>query len=107
MTSLQMLLVILAAGAATMVTRFLPFAVFRDGRSVPAFVEWLGEVLPRATMALLIVYCLKDVTFASAAGWLPALLGVASTSAVHLWKKNMMLSIALGTAVYMILIRIM
>lgn len=106
MTTTQALLTVLICAAVTLATRALPFVLFPGGRQAPAFVTWLSRQLPRAVMAMLLVYCLKDVTFSSAAGWLPTLAAVAFTAALHLWKRQMMLSIAGGTALYMLLIRL-
>ncbi|MDO4483394.1 MAG: AzlD domain-containing protein [Clostridia bacterium] len=107
MSNLQILLTILIAAAVTVFLRFAPFVIFRDETKVPAFIRWLGNRLPMAVMAMLLVYCLKDVSFSSASSSIPALVGVAATVLLHLWKKQMILSIAGGTAVYMLLIRLL
>lgn len=107
MTSMQALVTVLIAAVVTMTTRAIPFLLFPAGKKAPAFVEWLSGQLPRAVMAMLMVYCLKDMTFSSTAGWIPALAGVAVTALLHLWKRQMMLSIVGGTALYMVLIRLM
>ena len=105
-----------AAGvAATMLTRFLPFLVFRPGKPTPRYILYLGKVLPPSVFALLVVYCLRTISFAGTAGChlpLPAdtiaqISGVIITIAVHAWRRNMMWSIAAGTAGYMILLRIL
>ncbi len=66
----------------------------------------LGAYLPPAIMAILVIYCLKDSSFASLGGWLPQAVGVALTAALHLWRRNTLLSIGVGTAVYMLLLRL-
>lgn len=119
MTLLQQVVIVGAGVVATMLTRFIPFVLFRPGRPTPRYVLYLGRVLPAAVFALLVVYCLKDVTFvarpvdAASAGLLGVptdtvarLLSVAFTVAVHVWRKSMMWSIVAGTALYMMLIRI-
>ena len=106
MTDSERLLAILLVAVVTLLIRALPFLVFSGKRKPPRFVLWLGEQLPRAVMAMLLIYCLKDVRFAALSGWLPALAGVAVTALLHLWKRQMMLSIAGGTAVYMLLLRL-
>ena len=88
----------------TMLLRFLPFLLFR--KKTPPYIAYLGEVLPAAIIGMLVIYCLKDVRFGTAAGWLPALAGVAVTAVLHAWRRNIMLSIISGTLVYMLLIRI-
>ncbi len=89
----------------TAALRFLPFLIFGGGRKTPAIVGRLGAVLPGAIMAMLVVYCLKGTHFASAEGWVPALLGVAVTAGLHVWRRNTLLSIIGGTAVYMLLVQ--
>lgn len=106
MTTLQLLITGLISLLATLFVRFSPFILFPDGKKVPGFITWLGGKLPRATMAMLVIYCLKDVSFAAIPGWVPTLVGVAVTAALHVWKKQMVISIVGGTAVYMILLRL-
>lgn len=89
----------------TAALRFLPFLVFGGGRKTPAVVERLGRVLPGAIMAMLVVYCLKGTHFAAPEGWIPALLGVAITAGLHVWKRSTLLSIIGGTAAYMLLVQ--
>lgn len=88
----------------TAALRFAPFIILRN-RQTPKIIKYLGLVLPYATMGMLVVYCLKDVSFSSAVGFVPAL--VASTVVVltYVWRKNTLLSIIGGTAVYMILVQ--
>ena len=89
----------------TAAIRFLPFWVFRGGRPVPPMVEKLGRVLPAASMGMLVVYCLKDVSFSALDGWVPALGACVVTVALHVWKRNTLLSIIAGTVCYMILVQ--
>ena len=107
MTGVQIFIYIAISCAVTVFIRFAAFWLFPKGREVPHFITWLGAQLPRATMAMLVVYCLKDVHFSTVAGWAPALIAVAVTSVLHLWKKQMIFSIVGGTAVYMLLIRLL
>ena len=74
--------------AVTFLTRFLPFLLFDRGESPPRIVLYLGRVLPPAIIAMLIIYCLRGVSFASPAGWVPQLVCVAVVVALHLWKHN-------------------
>ena len=90
----------------TALTRFVPFLVFGGGRKPPQVVERLGTVLPGAIMAMLVVYCLKGTSFASAEGWLPAFIGVFVTAGLHVWKRNTLLSIVGGTVCYMLLVQL-
>lgn len=98
--------VLAVAALCTIVTRALPFALFGRGKPNP-MVLYLGGVLPAAVMAVLVVYCLKGASFSSLAGFLPQLCGVAAVVALHLWKHIDLLSIAGGTAVYMVLLRLL
>ena len=89
----------------TFLTRVLPFLLFDRGESPPKLVLYLGRVLPPAIIAMLIVYCLRGVTFATPGGWVPQLLCVAVVVALHLWKHNNLLSIFGGTVLYMVLVQ--
>ena len=106
MTAVQMGLTIAVCTAATMLTRFLPFLIFSSKeQQPPEVVRYLGRVLPPAIMAMLIVYCLKGVSFATPAGWVPALLSCGAVVLLHLWKGNDLLSIFGGTILYMALVQ--
>lgn len=99
------LLIIAVCAACTFAERLLPFLIFGK-RKVPRVVTYLGKVLPMAIMAALVVYCLRGTTFGSLPEFLPQLVASAVTVALHLWKRNTLLSIAGGTACYMVLIRV-
>ena len=90
----------------TFLTRAMPFLLFGRGNRVPRVVLYLGKYLPPAVIAMLIVYCLRGVSFASASGWGPSLIAVAAVVALHLWKKNNLLSILGGTVLYMVLVQV-
>lgn len=107
MTLAQQILTIGICALSTMFTRFAPFVLFSEKRKTPPYIEYLGEALPGAIFAMLVVYCLRNVSFFSGSHGLPELLAVGCTVLIHLWKRNTLLSIALGTAAYMILIRLM
>ena len=96
---------IVVMAAVTFLTRFLPFLLFDRGESPPRIVLYLGRVLPPAVIAMLIIYCLRGVSFASPAGWVPQLVCVAVVVALHLWKHNNLLSIFGGTVLYMVLVQ--
>ena len=99
------LLLILVMAVVTFATRLLPFLLFDRGEEPPKAVLYLGRVLPPAIMAMLIVYCLKGVSFATPAGWVPALLSCGAVVLLHLWKGNDLLSIFGGTILYMALVQ--
>jgi branched-subunit amino acid transport protein AzlD len=90
----------------TALLRFLPFLVFPAGRKRPRIITYLGAVLPYGVMAMLVVYCLKNVSLLTYPYGLPELLAVASVVGLHLWRKNTLLSIFGGTAIYMVLVQL-
>ena len=105
LTPLQTLGIILAVAAGTQLTRWLPFWLFPEKKQPPAVVAYLGKVLPPAMMGLLVVYCFKNVSWLSGSHGAPELLATAAVVGLHLWKKNVLLSIAGGTALYMVLLQ--
>ena len=105
LTPVQTLLTIGAVMLATVITRFLPFILFSGGRRRFAAVDYLGKVLPAAAIGLLVVYCLKGVRFDASPYGIPEAVAIAVIAALHLWKKNALLSIGGGTAVYMLLVQ--
>ncbi len=100
------LLLIVVMAVFTMATRFLPFLLLGDKGKTPAFISYLGRVLPFAIMGMLVVYCLKGVQVTQLSSLAPAVLGVGITAGLHLWKHNTLLSILGGTAVYMLLVQL-
>ena len=105
MTTLEQIITILIAGFATVLTRFLPFVIFK-GKKTPKALDYLGFALPCSVFGMLLVYCLKDTVVTSFPFALPEVLGLAVTSAIYLWKKNTLISIAAGTVFYMFLIQV-
>ena len=91
--------------AVTIALRFAPFLLLR-GRETPKFIAYLGRVLPYAIMGMLVVYCLRGTSFTNASNWLPQLISVAVVVGLHIWKRNTLLSIIAGTAIYMILVQV-
>ncbi len=107
MTLSEQVVTVVMAVAATMMTRFLPFVVFRPGRPTPRYILYLGKVLPPSVFALLVVYCLRNIDLNG--GWpvrdaVCQVVAVAVTVVVHVWRRNMMWSIAAGTLCYMLLV---
>ncbi len=90
----------------TMLLRFLPFLIFRKGRRTPAYISYLGDVLPQAIIGMLVIYCLKDTVLTAAPFGLPELLSAAAVVAIQVWRRSSLLSILSGTAIYMLLIRL-
>lgn len=104
--NMHALLIVLICAGVTLALRALPFLCFGGKEGVPRWLESLGSVLPPAIMAALVVYCLKGVPFGSFADGAFQLIAALVVIAVHLLKRNTLLSIAAGTAAYMILIRL-
>lgn len=93
-----------AIALATAATRFLPFLIFGGKRRAPEAITRLGNALPCAIMGMLVVYCLKDISFLQAPYGIPELLGCVIVAALHIWKRNTLLSIGGGTVCYMLLL---
>ena len=106
LTPMQTLAIILAVAAGTQITRWLPFWLFPEKREPPRVVTDLSRLLPPAMMGLLVVYCLKGVAWLSAPHGAPELLAIAAVVLLHRWKGNVLLSIAGGTALYMLLVQL-
>ena len=96
-------ILISAMALTTMLTRFLPFIVFR--KETPKYISYLGRVLPPAIIGMLVIYCLKDITFAVYPHGIPELIAAVCVIAVQAWKRNSIISILTGTVIYMILIQ--
>ena len=105
MTVSQRIITIALCAAATMLTRFLPFLVFSPKKETPKYVQYLGNALPCAVFGMLVVYCLKNVNVLSGSHGLPEGIAIVVTVALHLWKKQTLLSIAGGTVCYMLLVQ--
>ena len=106
MTISQQLITIGMVVLGTVITRFLPFIVFPAGKPTPKYIQYLGKVLPAAVFGLLVVYCLKNVSILSGSHGLPELISIAIVVILHLWKRQMLLSIAGGTTCYMLLVQL-
>jgi len=97
---------ILALAAGCHLTRWIPFLLFPENKEPPAVVLDLGRLLPPAMMGLLVIYCLKNVSWLSGTHGAPELIAIAVVVLLHTWKDNSLLSIAGGTAVYMLLVQV-
>lgn len=105
LTTTQALVIAGAVTLGTIITRFLPFLLFPDNKPIPKVVEYLGRTLPAAMMGLLVVYCLRSVSWLSVPHGAPELIAIAAVAGLHLWKRNVLLSIAGGTVLYMVLVQ--
>lgn len=90
----------------TMITRFLPFLIFTSDKPTPKYVQFLGKMLPSAALGMLVIYCLKDVSLLTGNHAIPELISIMIVVLLHLWKRQMLISIAGGTIFYMILIQL-
>lgn len=102
----QSFAIIAVAALCTILLRAFPFLVFGGKKEVPKTVRDLGAVLPASIMAVLVVYCLRDVDFAATGHFLPSVIACILVVGLHLWKKNILLSIGLGTICYMALVQL-
>ena len=107
MTTPQRIITIAVIVMGTVLTRAIAFIAFPSGRKTPAYVRYLGRVLPAAALGMLVIYCLKDVNLLAGTHGIPELVSLAVVAGLHLWRKNMFLSIAAGTACYMLLVNLL
>ena len=105
MADLHAALIIAVIALVTAALRFLPFLIFGENRKTPPLVAYLGQVLPYAIMGMLVVYCLKGVSLTAFPFGIPELLGCATVTLLHIWKRNTLLSIGAGTVCYMLLVQ--
>lgn len=105
MTSLEMIITVAIVVVGTLLTRFSAFLIFPTGKKAPDFVLYLGKALPTSVMGMLVVYTFKETVVLSYPYGIPELIALIVTVVLHLWKRNMLVSIGVGTVVYMILIQ--
>jgi len=98
------LLLIIVIAFVTLLTRVIPFLCFKNKNS--PIIEYLGDVLPFSIMAMLVVYCLKNVDLLSGNHGVCELLAVSSVILLHLWKRNTLISIFGGTIIYMLCVQV-
>ena len=107
MTQTELWLAVAVMALVTALTRYLPFIAFGGGRKIPKVVKKLGGLLPYAIMGMLVVYCLKGVTFTSGlGGFMPETISVLAVSVLYVWKRNSLFSITAGTVCYMLLVQL-
>ena len=105
MPNLHSALLIIVMALVTAGLRFLPFLIFGENQKTPPLVAYLGQVLPFAIMGMLVVYCLKDVSFTASPFGIPEIVGCAVVTLLHIWKRSTLLSIGAGTLCYMMLVQ--
>ena len=105
MPDLHSALIIAVIALVTAALRFLPFLIFGENRKTPPLVSYLGQVLPYAIMGMLVVYCLKGISFTAFPFGIPEIIGCAVVTLLHGWKRTTLLSIGAGTVCYMLLVQ--
>lgn len=103
--SIQPYIYVVLAAVITFLTRAFPFILFGGKKKVPDPVRYLGRILPPAVMCILVIYCLRHIDLMTTAGFLPQIISVFLVVALHLWRRNNLLSIGVGTVIYMLLIQ--
>ena len=106
MSLTQQIITVAMVVLGTAVTRFLPFLIFPAGKPTPKYIQYLGKVLPAAVFGLLVVYSLKDVRILAGSHGLPEMISILLVIVLHVWKRQMLLSIAGGTVCYMLLVQL-
>ena len=105
MTFFEQVVTITLCALASVLTRAIPFLVFSPSKPTPALVRYLGNALPSAIFAMLVVYCLKNTSFITGSHGIPELVGIICTVITHLWLRQMLISTLVGTVVYMLLVQ--
>lgn len=105
MNDMHSVILIAVIAAVTMLLRFLPFFIFSGRREAPKYIMFLGDKLPYAIIGMLIIYCLRSVSFGAVSDWLPSFLSILVVAVLHVWRRNTLLSIIGGTFVYMFLVQ--
>ena len=95
--------VVIISGLVTVLLRFIPFIAF--GKKRPEFILYLGRVLPPSVMAMLVIYCLKEINFFAGSHGLPEIIASLAVILLHIWKRNTLISITTGTILYMCLVQ--
>lgn len=106
MTLTEQIITVSMVVLGTLITRFLPFIVFPAGKPTPKYIQFLGKFLPAAVFGLLVIYCLRNVSLVSGSHGIPELISIAVVIGLHLWKRQILISIAGGTICYMLLIQL-
>jgi len=106
LNGIETLGIILVTAAGIQTTRWLPFLLFPEKKEPPAWVIYLGHVLPTAMMGLLVIYCLRNVSLLTVPHGIPEAIAILAVVLVHWWKNNVLISIAGGTILYMFLVQV-
>lgn len=104
-TGTQLIIFFGVVALGTILTRALPFILFPENREIPKYIKYLADILPYTIIGMLVVYCLKDISFVKAPFAAPEALSIALIILLHIWKKNTLLSIGGGALFYMLLVQ--
>ncbi|MDF2538089.1 MAG: putative rane protein [Herbinix sp.] len=104
-SSLQLIIFFGLVVFGTVITRTLPFLLIPDRKEIPKFLKYLANVLPFTMIGMLVIYCLKNISFTDTNHALPEIISIAAIILLHLWKSNTLLSIGVGTLLYMFLVQ--
>lgn len=105
-TDTQSIIIIICVVIGTLSTRALPFILFPDNKEKPKLIVYLSQTIPAAVMGLLVVFCLKSVSVVSWPHGLPEVIAITITTILHLWRRNVLISILAGTVIYMVLVQV-
>lgn len=106
MTVSEQIISILIAAVVTMTTRFIPFLIFNQSKELSPYLEQLGKFLPAAIMGVLVVYCYRDLPASDPGRAVLSVIAGLVTLFAHLWKRNIPLSILVGTGFYMVMLKL-
>ena len=106
MSEKNILITIMLCSLVTFLLRAIPFILFGSKKELPFCVKYIGKVLPSVIMITLVIYCLKDISFNEINKTIITILSSVVVAILHIIKKNTILSITIGTVIYMILIRV-
>ena len=96
-------LIIAVIAVTTAFIRFLPFLFFRE--RVPDRIAYLGKILPSCAMAMLVVFCLRNISFYQVKDFAPEIIASLLAVILYKWKHSTALSIVVSTAAYMWMIQ--
>lgn len=99
-------LIVALASLTTLLLRAFPFIAFGRTGETPPLIRYLGSVISPAAIAMLCIYCLcAHWQSGRVLGGSAEIIAGAVVVGLQLWKRNPLLSILAGTAVYMVLVQ--
>lgn len=99
------LVMIAVVAIVTFATRAFAFLMFPKDKEIPPSVKYVGKVLPPAVIGMLVIYCLSSTSVLAYPYGIPELIACVTVIALHVWKRNTILSIGAGTVLYMVLVQ--